>query len=157
MEHLERPDELTWDERRLWFEEQEAAATRGGAKAISEQACALMIDLQAAFCAGAWTAVVILAAAIADAQAFHAGFPRDGLAEERAWLRGLRNALVHENRKTPAITIEDQWSKRDHWEKAARRAVRVALATLYPAAAGSGPARRGTRRTGKGAARGSGP
>lgn len=152
MEQLERPDELTWDERRLWFEEQEAAQTRGGATAISEQACALMIDLQAAFCAGAWTAVVILAAAIADAQAFHAGFPQDDMTEERAWLRGLRNALVHENRKTPAITIEDQWTKRDQWEEAARRAVRVALATLYP----TSPARRGAGRQGRGAGRGAG-
>jgi len=132
MEHLDRPDEITWDERRLWFEEQEAQHAEGGAGALSEQACALMIDLQAAFCAGAWSGVVILAAAIADAQAFHAGFPSDGRTEERAWLRGLRNALVHEDRKNPAITVEDQWTKRDEWEKAARRAVTVALATLYP-------------------------
>ena len=131
MDQLERPDEITWDERRLWFEEQEAAYAEGGAGALSEQACALMIDLQAAFCAGAWSGVVILAAAIADAQAFHSGFPNDGQTEDRAWLRGLRNALVHEDRKTPAITVEDQWTKRGEWEKAARRAVTVALGTVY--------------------------
>lgn len=146
MEHLDRPDEATWDERRLWFEEEEAAAARGGAGALSEQACALMIDLQAAFCAGAWTAVVVLAAAIADAQAYHAGFPRDAHSEERAWLRGLRNALVHEDRAKPVITIEDQWTRRSDWERAAKRAVKVALATLYPpqGRAGAG-GRRGAR------------
>ena len=133
MEHLERPDELTWEERRLWFEEQEAAASAAGAQRLSEQACALMVDLQAAFCAGAWTAVVILAAAIVDAQAFHAGFPADGKRDDRAWLRGLRNALVHENPKDPAITVEDQWLKRDHWARTARRAVSTALDTLYGA------------------------
>lgn len=138
MEQLERPDAATWDERRLWFEEQEAAATAAGAGALSEQACALMIDLQAAFCAGAWTAAVVLAAAITDAQAFHAGFPRDDMSAERAWLRGLRNALLHEDRSNPVLTIEDQWTRRGDWEKLARRAVRVALATLYPARGAAG-------------------
>ncbi len=131
MEHLERPAELDWDERRLWFEEQEAVHSRDGVAELSEQACALMIDLQAAFCAGAWTAVVILAAAIVDAQSFHAGFPGHGAPEERSWLRGLRNALLHEDRKNPVITVEDQWSRRADWEKAARRAVALAFDVLY--------------------------
>ena len=144
MEQLDRPDELTWDERRLWFEEREGDYSRAGAGKLSEQALALMIDLQAAFCAGAWTAVIILAGAIAEAQAFHGGYRSDGQESERAWLRGLRNALVHENRKDPAITLDDQWSGRRQWEKAARRAVEVALATLY----GAGPeaARKARRR-----------
>ena len=133
MEHLDRPEEIEWDERRLWFEEQEAARSRDGVGDLSEQACALMIDLQAAFCAGAWTAVIVLAAAIVDAQSFHAGFPSDARNEDRSWLRGLRNALLHEDRKNPAITLEDQWTRRSDWEKAARRAVALAFDTLYPA------------------------
>ena len=138
MEHLDRPEEIEWDERRLWFEEQEALRSQGGVGALSEQACALMIDLQAAFCAGAWTAVIVLAAAIVDAQSFHAGFPSDARNEERGWLRGLRNALLHEDRKNPVITVEDMWTRRGDWEKAARRAVTLAFDTLYPAQ----PARR---------------
>ncbi len=69
MEQLERPDETLWDERRMWFEDQEAARGRTGAPAPSEQACALMIDLQAAYCAGAFSAAIVLAAAIVDAHA----------------------------------------------------------------------------------------
>lgn len=144
MDQLDRPDELTWDERRLWFEERDAAASAAGAKRLSEQACALMLDLQAAFCAGAWTAVVILAASIVDAQAFHAGFPVDGKEAERAWLRALRNSLVHENPKEPAITVEDQWLKRVEWERTARRAVTTALASLYGV-----PSDRAARRRGR--------
>ena len=137
MEHLDRPEEILWDERRLWFEELEAQRSRGGAEALSEQACALMIDLQAAFCAGAWTAVIVLAAAIVDAQSFHAGFPSDARTTERSWLRGLRNALLHEDRKNPAITVEDQWTRRGDWERAARRAVTLAFDTLYPGRPGA--------------------
>ena len=139
MEHLERPDELEWDERRLWFEEREAAYAQDGVGDLSEQACALMIDLQVAYCAGAWSAVVILAAAIVDAQSLHRGFPRDGLTEERAWLRGLRNGLLHEDSSDPALTIEDQWTRRDEWQRKAKRAVGVALAVVYWRRAHQGP------------------
>jgi hypothetical protein len=147
MEQLERPDEATWDERRLWFEAREAAAGQGGAGALSEQACALMVDLQAAFCAGAWAAVVILAAVIVDAQLREArGGPERPAAAERQWLRRLRNALVHEDPTSPAFTIEDHWTRRGQWEANARRAVEAALAALYPlsgarggAGAGRGP------------------
>ena len=141
MEQLEPPDETLWDDRRLWFEGREAAHGRAGAAAPSEQACALMIDLQATFCAGAWSAVIVLAAAIVDAQA-PAGADRraDIPGVERKtlrWLRGLRNRLVHEDPGNPAITIEDHWLNRDTWERSARRAVEAALDALYPAPSGT--------------------
>ena len=145
MEHLDPPDAVVWDERRLWFEEREAARGRAGAPAPSEQACALMIDLQAAFCAGAWTAAILLAAAIVDAQAPPGAGRRaevPGLArKELRWLRGLRNRLVHEDPGNPVITVEDHWLNRDTWERAARRAVGAALAALYPGGGedGEGP------------------
>ncbi|MEM7226255.1 MAG: hypothetical protein AAF495_24980 [Pseudomonadota bacterium] len=132
MDQLERPEELTWDERRLWFEAEEARYSQNGASKLSEQACALMIDLQATFCAGAWAAVVILAATIVEAQLrvdsdIPAGLGRDDL----RWLRGLRNQLVHEDPTAPVFTLEDQWTKRDLWQKDARRAVTTALALYY--------------------------
>ncbi len=147
MEQLERPSEETWDERRLWFAEQEGQRASRGAPRPSEQACALMIDLQAAYCVGAWSAVIILAAAIAEAQVAAAGGRRAGAIgepetaipglddKELRWLHRLRNRLSHEDRTDPAITIEDQWLHRDRWERQARRAVLIALDTLYPARA----------------------
>jgi hypothetical protein len=139
MGHLDRPDEAVWDERRLWFEEREAACARAGAPAPSEQACALMIDLQAVFCAGAWSAAVILAAAIVDCQARASGTrdsdaPRGLDPDTWRWLRALRNRLVHEDRTDPALTIDDQWQRRPEWESHARRAVAAAFAALYPGA-----------------------
>ncbi len=141
MEQLDPPDAVLWDERRLWFEAREAARARAGAPAPSEQSCALMIDLQAAFCAGAWSAAIVLAAAIVDAQApATGGRGAEVLGVERKtlrWLRGLRNRLVHEDPANPVITIEDQWMKRDKWERLARRAVEAALGALYPAPGGA--------------------
>lgn len=135
MEQLERPSETDWDERRLWFEELEARFARGGTAAPSEQACALMIDLQAVFCAGAWAAAVILACAVTEAQG---GSKRESLPgvpdADYRWLRALRNRLSHENRNDPELTVEDQWQRRPLWEERARRAVAIAFASLYPGA-----------------------
>jgi hypothetical protein len=132
MEQLEHPDLATWEERRAWFESFERERGEGGAATVlSEQGCALMIDLQATFCAGAWAATVILAAIIVDSQLRFT--PDDGeLGEDLAWLRRTRNGLVHENPNAPALTVEDQWMNRREWESAARRAVAVALSALYP-------------------------
>ena len=136
MEHLDCPDAHVWDERRLWFEERETAHARGGAPAPSEQACALMLDLQAVFCAGAWSAAVILAATIVESQARATGGRGDDVpgldAETWRWLRALRNRLVHEDPGNPALTIDHQWQRRAEWKQNARRAIEAAFAALYP-------------------------
>ncbi len=131
MEQLDPPGEQDWDERRLWFEEEQARAAEGGAGRLSEQGAAMMVELQCCYCAGAWVASVLLAAAVVDAQSLYAGFPADSMSDERAWLRGLRNGLLHENRTNPTLTVEDQWTKREDWRRHARRAIRIALATVY--------------------------
>jgi len=132
MEHLDPPDPLIWDERRLWFEERQhqhgLAGTRGRP---SEQATALMIDLQATFCAGAWATVVILAGAIVEMQAEQSKQRRAAPAKDLAWLRGLRNALLHEDRGNPLLTVEEQWVGRQKWEKHARRAVEIVFTVSY--------------------------
>ncbi|WP_299616844.1 hypothetical protein [Pelagibius sp.] len=136
MDQLERPSDLTWDDRRAWFEDQEARFSTAGVGAPSEQACALMIDLQAVFCAGAWAAAVILAYAIAEAQGSRRAARPEGVSEaDWKWLRALRNRLVHENPSKAAFTVEDQWMRRDLWEERARRAVVIAFGALYPAMA----------------------
>ena len=140
MEQLERPEEAIWDARRIWFEAREGSCAKAGAPAPSEQACALMIDLQAAYCAGAFSAAIVLAAAIVDAQAIPGSSREAGVDRKTLrWLRGLRNRLVHEDPANPALTIEDHWMKRDVWERRARRAVEAAFAALYPGSVGAGP------------------
>lgn len=140
MQQLEHPSEETWEERRLWFEEHRQAAASQGVGRLSEQAEGLVIEMQTTFCAGAWAATVLLAAAVVDAQEFYRGFPGDSPADDRSWLRGLRNSLLHENRSQPAFTIEDHWTRREEWGRHARRATRLAFKVLY--AAGDGGRKR---------------
>lgn len=138
MEQLEYPDELTWQARRDWFEARQADYAESGSRRPSEQALALMIDLQAVFCAGAWAAAVVIAAAVVECQARVQGLrpPRDWLPgisrRDLTWLHGVRNSLMHQSRATPGLTIHDQWGRRPEWEAQARRAVEVAFAALYP-------------------------
>lgn len=132
MEHLEHPDLETWEERRLWFEGLQAeAGDRGAAPVLSEQAVALMIDLQAVYCAGAWAATVVLAATIVESQR-RLLRADDALREELAWLRRMRNQLIHEDAKRPLLSLQDQWTGRGDWEKHARRAIMVTFAVLHP-------------------------
>ena len=132
MQHLDPPDPLDWDERRLWFEEQEAALSARGVGRLSEQASALMVELQCVFCAGAWAATVVLSAIIVETQANAAQSFRAAPSEDLRWLRSLRNRLLHEAPGEPVLTIEDHWTTRGEWEKAARRALLIALAVIYP-------------------------
>ena len=48
-----------WEFRRDWFE-QKAKPSDDGGYLLGEQACAVVADLQCAFCAGAWIAVARL-------------------------------------------------------------------------------------------------
>src|SRR5436853_443697 len=68
MEHLEYPSKQLWEERRHWFEALEEESRGEGNYLVSEQACALIAEVQSVFCAGAWVAVVILVLSIIDAQ-----------------------------------------------------------------------------------------
>jgi hypothetical protein len=113
-----------------------------GGYTISEQAAALTADVQAAFCAGAWVAVIVLAAAIVDAQLREdalLGFRGNsksliaaaGLDERFQNLRQRRNALVHVDPDNPALTVDSQWSDRRSLEKEARQAVQLMFETFY--------------------------
>jgi hypothetical protein len=133
MEQLDLPGDEVWSERRFWFEDLESEAGRSGAPSPSEQACALMIDLQAVYCAGAFSAVVILASAIVEAQG-GADPVTPELRRARRWLQDLRNRLVHEDREQPVITVEDHWLRRNEWQAVARRAILLAFGAFYPGA-----------------------
>ncbi len=142
LELIERPSEDLWEARRDWLVSCEKGYAEGGAGRLSEQAAALMVELQRSFCGGAWAAVCLLAAAIVDAQAFNSGFPEHTRGEEQAWLRGLRNKLMHEQQGQPAITMEDQWLRGPEWEAAAKRAADLAMEALYVWGRGDAKARR---------------
>ena len=75
MDHLEAPPTDIWNERREWFDGQVFEHQGLGNHLLSEQACALMMEVQSCYCAGAWIAVVVLAFTVIDAQLSQAMAP----------------------------------------------------------------------------------
>jgi len=109
---------------------------RGGGYHIGEHALALIGEMQAAFCAGAFVATVVLACTVIDAhlreveldEKFQGGlnssFQASKYSEELEWLRKLRNAIVHfEWRRGGVLSFEDLWMKREMREASARSAI----------------------------------
>ena len=142
MYHLEHPSHHVWEERRAWFEQVEEDARGEGSFLVSEQACALTADVQAAFCAGAWVAVIILAVAVVDAALREVEVPGfsgntkglialAGANKELQSLRGRRNTLVHLRAEKPGLTVDDQWTDRAELERDARSAVELMFEAVY--------------------------
>jgi len=142
MDHLEYPPLDVWEKRREWFESTEARARGEGSYFTSEQACALTADVQACFCAGAWTAVVIVSMAVVDAALRETevpGFRGDtkqliraaGANPKLQAMRKRRNALVHFDPDAPALTVDQQWEDRAALETEAREAVELMFEAFY--------------------------
>jgi hypothetical protein len=140
MEHIEHPLQEVWEERREWFEC--LAEPKNGGYLLGEQSTALVGDIQSVFCAGAWVAVVILAAAVVDGHLREAEFPdAQGNAQKLIdqaggdprlhSLRKRRNALVHVNPTNAAITVGQQYTDRNQLEHEARSAVRLMFEVIY--------------------------
>jgi hypothetical protein len=66
IDFLDKPDLKLWEEKK-WIEKIIDDRSRIGDYDVSDQAAALTIDLQLAFCIGVWGAVIILSTSIIDA------------------------------------------------------------------------------------------
>lgn len=119
---LPPPDPETWRGRADWFARAAAANVGPAAPEFDERAERLLGELEAAFCAGAWAACVMLAFTLAEQSMRKRG---DGDPEFEL-LRERRNALAHgDARALPSdAELEDQ----------ARAAIRTALRAMAEAA-----------------------
>lgn len=142
MEHLEHPPKEIWEARRNWFETVEEKARGEAGYLVSEQACALTADVQAAFCAGAWAGVIVLSMAVVDAALRETEVPgfkgntkkliaAAGANSRLQAMRERRNALVHVDGDDPALTVDQQWADRAALEKEAREAVELMFEAFY--------------------------
>ena len=143
MSWLDEPDKEVWTERQIWFETLfESHLERCGSCLISEQASALCGDVEIAFCAGAWIAVIILAVAVIDSQlreTVSTGFKQNteelfkllGQNPKLQQLRIKRNKLVHIDVANPAITVDQQWLNQTQLEMEARDAIELMFEAFF--------------------------
>jgi hypothetical protein len=136
MDWLEQPSAELWEVRRRWFDVLGESLAGEGSYFVSEQACALIGEVQTAFCAGAWVAVLVLAMAVVDTQLRETELPgfkgntQQLLDAVRAdpglqRLRERRNAIIHIRPENPTIIVDQQWANRAELEQEARHAVKL--------------------------------
>lgn len=144
MDQIECPSSPTWEARRVRFEAEFDVEQLGGGYIIGEHATALLVDLQATFCAGAFLTTIILACTIVDAHlreaeldphfegGMQAAFQYSDHVSDLEWLRLRRNALVHfKSSRGPALTVDDHYTSREDHEKDARRAINLVARVLF--------------------------
>jgi hypothetical protein len=130
---LAPPLPATWQSRSDWFWRAHDINAGPAPLDLDAQATLLLDELEVVYCAGAWTAVVILAWTLVEAALRRAGDDAKPTADVD-WLRAQRNGLVHVG---SAGEIPDEAGM----EALAQGALRVAFKTLYAVAWTSGPAR----------------
>jgi len=142
MAYLDQPSLGTWSERQAWFEGQLLEQEQQGSFLVSEQACALIGEVQACFCAGAWISVIVFAFTVIDAQLRETEVPglkgnSKRLLEDLGFdarfqqLRRRRNRIIHIRPEVPAITVDQQWADRRELESEAREAVELMLEAFF--------------------------
>jgi hypothetical protein len=142
MAYLDQPSPEVWSERQAWFEGQLLEHEQRGSFLVSEQACALIGEAQACFCAGAWISVIVFAFTVIDAQLRETeapGFKGNskrlledlGLDARFQELRTRRNRIVHIDPEAPAITVDQQWADRFELESEACEAVELMLEAFF--------------------------
>lgn len=143
MNQLEHPSEQVWEQRRKWFENKlEEKQHPLGSYLVSDQATALLVDLQSCYCSGAWLAIIFLSVSIIDAQLREMEasdqkintarlFTDYSTGNDIHWLRQLRNRYVHVDLSSPALVIDDQYNKRNFMKADAERAINLVMHAFF--------------------------
>lgn len=143
MAYADIPGAETWRFREQWLQELEEAFQHPQASyLVSAQGTYLSRDMDLAFCAGAWAAVIILAHAVIDAtlrdtetgdyKSSSQQLFRDD--DELQWLCKKRNLLVHVREDQTTIDEAELHrivEKYASLEPDARRAVRLVFRVMY--------------------------
>jgi hypothetical protein len=139
-------DESLIVERDRWFSSSFSECRPKRYGPISTIALLLEVDIRAAFCAGAWLSVIVLAAAAIEAQ-FRQVYREDydsklidlcGSSGDLHWLRELRNEILHASKPGTKSSLwkhsaNDLRACHAALEPEARRAVSIMFRNLYAA------------------------
>ena len=129
---LELPSKDTWEARKLWFEALgDSFVNEHASYGLSDQACALVGEVQVAFCAGAWVTVLVMVIAVVESHIGEFGY--SDLTDNPALqnLRKRRNSIVHFQEKHPGIGLDQQWLNRTQLETEAKEATRLMFEVFY--------------------------
>lgn len=139
---FEQPSHEVWQQRRRLIDKELEEAETGFSYSVSDHATALFMDMQIAYCAGAWLSVVVMAVSVIDAhlRETEANDNNIGTAnllasfyegEDINWLRRLRNRYVHMNLNNLKLKMNAWFLSQSEMETDATRAIQMTIKALY--------------------------
>jgi hypothetical protein len=142
MELFDYTDKDNWNKRRQWLDDELEKAETGLVYAVSDHSTALFMDMQIAFCSGAWISIVIMSVSVIDShlretEAMDTSIGTAKLlkeyyeGEEIDWLRQLRNKYVHHNLDKPFLEMNDWFDNQEELEKDATKAMKMTISALF--------------------------
>lgn len=142
MDLFDYPNIETWKKRREWIDNELEKTETGLSYLVSDHSTALFMDMQIAFCSGAWISVVIMSVSVIDAhlretEAMDTSIGTAKLLKdyyegaEIDWLRQLRNRYVHHNLDRPILEMNDWFENQEQLESNATKAMKMTISALF--------------------------
>ena len=142
MDLFDYPNKEIWQKRRDWIDQELEKAETGFSYLLSDHSTALFMDMQIAYCSGAWISVVIMSISVIDAhlretEATNTSIGTAMLLKELYegngidWLRQLRNKYVHVNIDKPILEMNDWFNNQEQLEKDATDAMKMTISALF--------------------------
>jgi hypothetical protein len=142
MDLFDFPDKDIWNKRRQWLNDELENAETGLVYSVSDHSTALFMDMQIAFCSGAWISIIFMSVSVIDSllRETEARDTTIGTAkllndyykgEEIDWLRQLRNKYVHHNPNKPIFEMNDWFDNQEQLEKDATKAMKMTITSLF--------------------------
>ncbi len=143
MEDLfENTTQELWAERQNWVEKKLEEAEIGMSYFVSDHATALFMDMQRAYCTGAWISVVVMAVSVIDAHLRETEAMDNNIktaklldtyyeGQDINWLRKLRNSYVHLNLENPSLETNTWFNNQKELEANATKAIQMTINALF--------------------------
>jgi hypothetical protein len=143
MENLfDHPNQDLWQRRRKWIDKELEDAEIGMSYLVSDHATALFMDMQIAYCSGAWLSVIVMSVSVIDAHLRETEAMENDLGtakllndyysgEDINWLRILRNKYVHLNMDKPVLEMNAWFDNQKELEENATKAFKMTIYALF--------------------------
>lgn len=142
MDLFDFPSTETWKERSHLIASMLQDAERWPSYLMSDHATALFMDMQKAYCAGAWLSVIIMSISVIDAhlrdtEAMNPSLGTAMLLKEYYrgpridWLRKLRNTYVHADFENPVFGMNYWFDNQKTLEDDATIAMQMTVNALF--------------------------
>lgn len=136
------PTKELWDSRRSWIDTRIQESDVGLSNLTSDHSTALFMDMQIAYCAGAWISVIIMSISVIDSQLREAETVEDSVGtakllrqsfvgEDIDWLRSVRNQYVHYHPGAPVFNMNDWFDMQSQYANDAKKAMEMTINALF--------------------------